>query len=609
MAEKLKIIPLGGLNEIGKNMTAYEYGGEIIVVDCGMAFPGDDMYGIDLIIPDVSYLIKNRARIRGLFITHGHEDHVGAIPYVLKQLNMPIYCTRFTAGLIKLKLEEHGLVKSTKLITVEPGKSVRAGKFTVEFIHVNHSIADSVAFAIHTHMGTIVHTGDFKIDSTPIDGEVIDLARFGALGKEGVLALLADSTNVERPGYTMSERLVGKTFQRQFTGCKQRIIVTTFASNVHRIQQIIDAAAACGRKVAVTGRSMENIMKVSTELGYMKIPKGVLMDINRIKGLPPQQQVIITTGSQGEEMSALYRMAFSTHKQIDIGPQDKVIISASAIPGNEVTVGRVINELFRKGATVVYDRADMLHVSGHACQEELKIIHANHSIADAVCFAIKCGVGTVVHTGDFKIDPTPIQGGMMDLGRLGQLGKEGVLALLADSTNVERPGFTKSERSVGDSFDALFRGCQQRIIVTTFASNVDRIQQIIDVAARYGRKVAVTGRSMENAMKVSTELGYMNIPDGVLVDLAHIKSLPKHKICIITTGSQGETMSALTRMAFNTHRQVEIQAGDRVILSASAVPGNEVTVGRVINELFRKGATVVYDRADMLHVSGHACQE
>ena len=376
MAEKLKIIPLGGLNEIGKNMTAYEYGGEIIVVDCGMAFPGDDMYGIDLIIPDVSYLIKNRARIRGLFITHGHEDHVGAIPYVLKQLNMPIYCTRFTAGLIKLKLEEHGLVKSTKLITVEPGKSVRAGKFTVEFIHVNHSIADSVAFAIHTHMGTIVHTGDFKIDSTPIDGEVIDLARFGELGKEGVLALLADSTNVERPGFTPSEKTVGATFKRQFQGCEDRIIVTTFASNVHRIQQVLDAAAAFGRKVAVTGRSMENIMKVSTELGYMKVPKNTLMDINKIKGLPKNKQVIVTTGSQGEEMSALYRMAFSTHKQVDVGPGDKVIISASAIPGNEVTVGRVINELFRKGADVVYDKADMLHVSGHACQEELKIIHA-----------------------------------------------------------------------------------------------------------------------------------------------------------------------------------------------------------------------------------------
>ncbi len=376
MAEKLKIIPLGGLNEIGKNMTAYEYGGEIIVVDCGMAFPADDMYGIDCIIPDVTSLIKNRSRIRGLFITHGHEDHVGAIPYVLKQVNMPIYCTRFTAGLIKLKLEEHGLIKSTKLITVEPGKTVRAGKFNVEFIHVNHSIADSVAFAIHTKMGIVVHTGDFKIDSTPIDGEVIDLARLGELGKEGVLALCADSTNVERPGFTPSEKTVGATFMRQFQNCEDRIIVTTFASNVHRVQQVLDAAAAFGRKVAVTGRSMENMMKVSTELGYMKVPKNTLVDINKIKGLPKNKQVIVTTGSQGEEMSALYRMAFSTHKQVEIGAGDKVILSASAVPGNEVTVGRVINELFRKGATVVYDRADMLHVSGHACQEELKIIHA-----------------------------------------------------------------------------------------------------------------------------------------------------------------------------------------------------------------------------------------
>ena len=376
MAENLKIIPLGGLNEIGKNMTVYEYGGEIIVVDCGMAFPGDDMYGIDLVIPDVSYLTKHKNRIRGLFITHGHEDHIGAIPYVLKQVNMPIYCTRLTAGLIRLKLEEHGLLKSTKIVTVESGMTVKAGKFSVEFIHVNHSIADSVAFAIHTGLGTVVHTGDFKIDSTPIDGEVIDLARFGELGKQGVLALLADSTNVERPGYTMSERMVGKTFDRLFAGCKQRIIVTTFASNVHRIQQIMDAAAECGRKVAVTGRSMENVTKVAMDLGYMKPPKNTVVDINKIKSMPLEKQVIVTTGSQGEEMSALYRMAFSQHKQIEVGPGDRVIISASAIPGNEVTVSRVINELFRKGVEVIYDRADMLHVSGHACQEELKIIHA-----------------------------------------------------------------------------------------------------------------------------------------------------------------------------------------------------------------------------------------
>ena len=376
LAEKMKIIPLGGLDEIGKNMTVYEHGGELIVVDCGMGFPGDDMYGIDLIIPDVTYLVKNKSRIRGLFITHGHEDHIGAIPYVLKQVNMPIYCTRLTAGLIKLKLEEHGLLKSTKLITVEAGEMIRVGKFYVEFIHVNHSIADSVAFAIHTRMGVIVHTGDFKIDSTPIDGAVIDLGRFGELGKEGVLALLADSTNVERPGYTMSERVVGKTFHRLFTGCKQRISVTTFASNVHRIQQVIDAAADCGRKVAVTGRSMENIMKVATELGYMKVPKNTVVDINKIKSLPLEKQVIVTTGSQGEEMSALYRMAFSQHRQIDVGPGDRVIISASAIPGNEKTIGRVINELFRKGVDVIYNKSDPLHVSGHACQEELKIIHA-----------------------------------------------------------------------------------------------------------------------------------------------------------------------------------------------------------------------------------------
>ncbi len=376
MAEKMKIIPLGGLNEIGKNMTVYEYGGEIIIVDCGMAFPGDDMYGIDLVIPDISYLVKNRSRIRGLFLTHGHEDHIGAIPYVLKQVNIPIFCTRLTAGLIKLKLEEHGLTRSTKLTTVEAGQTVRAGKFNVEFIHVNHSIADSVAFAIHTKMGTVVHTGDFKIDSTPIDGEVIDLARFGELGKEGVLALCSDSTNVERPGFTMSEKEVGKTFRRRFAGCDKRIIVTTFASNVHRIQQVIDAAVENGRKVAVTGRSMENIMKVSTELGYMKVPRNTLMDVNKIKGLPKNKQVIITTGSQGEEMSALYRMAFSTHKQVELGPGDLVIISASAIPGNEKTVSRVVDELYRKGVDVLYNRSDMLHVSGHACQEEQKILHA-----------------------------------------------------------------------------------------------------------------------------------------------------------------------------------------------------------------------------------------
>ena len=376
MAEKLKIISLGGLNEIGKNLTVYEYGGDIIVVDCGMGFPDDDMYGIDVVIPDVSYLIKNQSKIRGIFITHGHEDHIGALPYVLRSINAPIYATRMSMGLIRLKLEEHRLLSKTKLITCEAGDVVKAGKFSVEFIHVNHSIADAVAFAIKCPVGTCVHTGDFKIDSTPIQGGMMDLARMGELGKEGVLALLADSTNVERPGFTRSERSVGASFDALFRGCEERIIVTTFASNVDRIQQIIDVAARYGRKVAVTGRSMENIMKVSTELGYMNVPDGVLMDLNHIKSLPKNKVCIITTGSQGETMSALTRMAFNTHRQVDLMPGDRVIISASAIPGNENAIGNVVNELYRKGAEVMNERELALHVSGHACQEELKIVHA-----------------------------------------------------------------------------------------------------------------------------------------------------------------------------------------------------------------------------------------
>ena len=376
MAEKLKIISLGGLNEIGKNMTVYEYGGDMIVVDVGMGFPDDDMYGIDVVIPDFTYLIKNREKIRGVFLTHGHEDHIGSIPYLLRSINAPIYATRMTAGLVKLKLEEHRLLDKTKLITCEAGEVVKAGRFSVEFIHVNHSIADAVAFAIKTPVGTCVHTGDFKIDSTPIQGGMIDLARLGELGKAGVLALLCDSTNVERPGYTKSERCVGASFDALFRGCGQRIIVTTFASNVDRIQQIVSVAAKYGRKVAVTGRSMENAMKVSTELGYMNVPEGTLVDVNHIKSLPKDKICIVTTGSQGETMSALTRMAFSTHRQVDIQAGDRIIISASAIPGNENAIGNVINELYRKGAEVVNERTGQLHVSGHACQDELKIIHA-----------------------------------------------------------------------------------------------------------------------------------------------------------------------------------------------------------------------------------------
>ncbi len=375
MADKLKIIPLGGLNEIGKNMTVLEYGKDMIVIDCGLGFPEDDMYGVDLVIPDVTYLAKNQKKLRGYFITHGHEDHIGALPYVLQAVNAPVHATPLTLGLIKLKLEEHGLLEKTQLITHHREDVVKAGCFTVEFIHVNHSIADAVAFCVKTPVGNLVFTGDFKIDPTSEDG-MTDLARFGALGKEGVYALLMDSTNVERPGYTPSESLVTEGLDRHFKGCKSRIIVTTFASNMHRIQAVLAIAHRHGRKVAVTGRSMENILKVATDLGYLHVPEGTLVDINQIKSLPKDKIVIVSTGSQGENMSALYRMAFSSHRQVDIQPGDKIIISASAIPGNEKAVSRIINELYRKQADVVYDKLEGLHVSGHACQEELKIIHA-----------------------------------------------------------------------------------------------------------------------------------------------------------------------------------------------------------------------------------------
>ena len=375
MAEKLKIIPLGGLDEIGKNITVLEYGRDMIVVDCGVGFPDEDMYGVDLVIPDFSYLVQNAKKLRGMFITHGHEDHIGSIPYCMQQVTCPIHGTAMTNGLVRLKLEEHRLADKVKLITHKPGDVVKAGCFTVEFIHVNHSIADAVAFAIHTPVGTIVMTGDFKIDPTAKDG-MIDLARLGELGNQGVLALLCDSTNVERQGYTPSENIVAEGLDRQFKNCDQRIVVTTFASNMHRIQAVLATAHRYGRKVAVTGRSMENMLKVAQELGYLKVPAGTIVELGAIKSLPKNKVVIVSTGSQGENMSALYRMAFSTHKQVDIQAGDRIIISASAIPGNEKAVSRIINELYRKGAEVVYEKNEGLHVSGHACQEELKIIHA-----------------------------------------------------------------------------------------------------------------------------------------------------------------------------------------------------------------------------------------
>ena len=371
----LRIVPLGGLNEIGKNITLYECGDDMFLVDCGMAFPDEEMPGIDIVIPDFTYLIKNADKIRGLVVTHGHEDHIGAIPYLLKQINIPVYGTPLTIGLIEGKLEEHKLLGSAKLNKVVPGDVVKLGCFSVELIHVNHSIPDAVGLAIKCPAGTVVQTGDFKIDTTPIDGDVIDLARFAELGKQGVLAMLSDSTNAERPGYTMSEKVVGTSFSRLFANAEgKRIIVATFSSNIHRVQQIIDEAVKCGRKVAISGRSMEKAVEVARELGYMKIPDGVIISIDLINNYLPEQLVIVTTGSQGEPMSALHRMAFSDHRKVRINPHDMIIISATPIPGNEKTVSRVINELIKLGAEVVYERMYDVHVSGHACQEELKLM-------------------------------------------------------------------------------------------------------------------------------------------------------------------------------------------------------------------------------------------
>ena len=373
---KIKIIPIGGINEIGKNITAIEYKEDIVIIDCGLKFPDDDMFGIDIVIPDVSYLLKNSEKIKGIFLTHGHEDHIGALPYVLKQLNVPVYGTKLTLGIVETKLKEHGLLSSTELIRVKPKDIIKLSSVSVEFIKTNHSIADSVAIAIHTPLGVVLHTGDFKIDYTPIDGEMMDFARLAEIGRKGVLVMMADSTNVERPGYTMTEKVVGETFNRLFGKANGRIIVATFASNVHRIQQIITAAQKYEKKVAVSGRSMENIVQVAIELGYLEVDKDVLVPIDQIGKYPNDKMVIITTGSQGEPMSALARMAASEHRKIAIIPGDTVIISATPIPGNEKFVSKVVNQLFKKGAEVIYDSVEKIHVSGHACQEELKLMQA-----------------------------------------------------------------------------------------------------------------------------------------------------------------------------------------------------------------------------------------
>ncbi len=373
-SDAVKLIPLGGLEQIGMNITAIEYEDSIIVIDCGLSFPTDDMLGIDLVIPDVSYLIENQDRIKGLVITHGHEDHIGAIPYIEKQINMPIYATKLTMGIIEYKLKEHNLISNVKRKVVTYGQIINLGCFRIEFIRTNHSIADSAALAIYTPKGTIVHTGDFKVDYTPVNGGVIDLPRFGELGKKGVLALLADSTNVERPGFTPSEKTIGKTFDHLFDDNRdRRIIIATFASNVDRVQQIINSAYKYGRKVAVDGRSMVNILGIASELGYIRIPENTLIDMENVNEYPGEKEVIITTGSQGENMAVLSRIAANIHSKISIVPGDLVIFSSSPIPGNEKAVNKVINELEMKGAKVIYHDT---HVSGHACQEELKLMYA-----------------------------------------------------------------------------------------------------------------------------------------------------------------------------------------------------------------------------------------
>ncbi len=374
---KLKVMMLGGLNEIGKNMAVLEYGNDMIIIDCGLAFPDDDMLGIDLVIPDFSYIEKNADKVRGVFLTHGHEDHIGGIPYLLRYINPEIYGTRLTLGIIEKKLTEHQLPEKPHLNCVEAGESVHAGAFDVEFIHVNHSIADACAFAIKTPVGTVLHTGDFKLDVSPIGGEMMDITRLGEIGREGVLLMMCESTNAERAGYTPSERKVGRSLEDIFARHEsKRIVIATFSSNVHRVQQIIDTSSAHGRKVSITGRSMQNIVGAATSLGYMEVPDGVLVDLNDIKRYKPEQLTLICTGAQGEPMSALYRMAFGEHEKVQLTSDDTVIISASPIPGNEKLVGKVINMLLSRGVCVLHDQIADVHVSGHACQEELKLMQA-----------------------------------------------------------------------------------------------------------------------------------------------------------------------------------------------------------------------------------------
>lgn len=521
----LKIIPLGGLGEIGKNMTAYEYEGEIIIVDCGMAFPDEDMLGIDLVIPDFTYLTENYSKIKGLFITHGHEDHIGAVPYLLQKLNIPVYATRFTMALIEMKLAEKDLLKGARLTVVKPGETVPAGNMSVEFIYVNHSIPDSCAFAIHTPAGVVIQTGDFKVDFTPTRGGVIDLARFGELGSKGVLALLSDSTNAERPGSTPSERIVGESFEALFDRAEdRRIIVATFSSNVHRVQLVIDAAVKFGRKVAVTGRSMEQIVAKALELGYLDAPKGTVVSLDAITRMPEGEAVIVTTGSQGEPLSALTRMACGDHRKVNITSRDMVIVSAYPIPGNEKYVGRVINQLMRLGAEVVYERYSEIHVSGHACQDEQKLmlaltkpqyfipVHGEYKhLKKHVALALSMGMNE-----ENVLIP--------EIGRVIEVGGSGI----SDTATVASGALLVDGLGVGDVGSVVLRdrkhlGEDGLIVITVTLSDKGEILSGPDIVSRGFVYVRDAEELMENTKKIVTDSLLSSLSDNKR-DWANLKN-------------------------------------------------------------------------------------
>ena len=554
---KLKIIPLGGLEQIGMNITAFEYEDSIVVVDCGLAFPEDDMLGIDLVIPDVTYLKENISKVKGFVITHGHEDHIGALPYVLKDVNVPVYSTKLTIALIANKLKEHNMTNTTKLKEVRHGQVINLGDFSIEFIKTNHSIQDASALAIYSPAGIVVHTGDFKVDYTPVFGDAIDLQRFAEIGRKGVLALMCDSTNAERTGFTMSERSVGHVFDNLFNEYKtNRIIIATFASNVDRVQQIINTAYRFGRKVAVEGRSMVNVITTAAELGYLRIPDQTLIEIDQVKNYPDEQVVLITTGSQGESMAALSRMAANIHKKIVIKPNDTIIFSSNPIPGNEKAVSKVINELSMKGAKVIFQD---VHVSGHACQEEIKLIYS----------LVKPKYAIPVH-GEYR-------------------------HLTAQKNVVEELGIPKENIFVLASGNILELDSQSAQVTGTVHTGA----------------ILVDGLGVGDVGNIVLRDRQHLAEDGIMIVVV---TLERHSNVILAGPdivSRGfvyvrESMAALSRMAANIHKKIVIKPNDTIIFSSNPIPGNEKAVSKVINELSMKGAKVIFQD---VHVSGHACQE